>query len=127
MYVPIRSIRLSLYSLTLYSLNQYTQQKGFCEDLDEGKFSFPLIHAIQNSSLKIQLLSILQERRAVGKLSLEQKQLVLDHMNRTKSLEYTKTCLDILFNEIKQEVRAVETAFGTENPILKLLLEKVRV
>jgi len=27
-------------------LLQYSQEKGYCEDLTEGKFSFPIIHAI---------------------------------------------------------------------------------
>ena len=27
-------------------LLQYSQDKGYCEDLTEGKFSFPIIHAI---------------------------------------------------------------------------------
>lgn len=26
--------------------SQYTNQKGFCEDITEGKFSFPMVHAI---------------------------------------------------------------------------------
>lgn len=111
----------------MYSSNQYTQQKGFCEDLDEGKFSFPLIHAIQHSSHKLQLLSILQERRAAGKLSFEQKKVVLEHMGRTKSLEYTKSCLDILHDEINRELQVVEKGFAAENYILKLLLEKLGV
>ena len=31
----------------------YTQNKGYCDDLSEGKFSFPLIHAITASQLMI--------------------------------------------------------------------------
>lgn len=27
---------------------QYTENKSFCEDLTEGKFSFPIIHAIHS-------------------------------------------------------------------------------
>lgn len=29
------------------SLKEYSENKSFCEDLTEGKFSFPVIHAIQ--------------------------------------------------------------------------------
>ena len=29
------------------SLKEYSENKSFCEDLTEGKFSFPIIHAIQ--------------------------------------------------------------------------------
>jgi len=28
------------------SLKEYSENKSFCEDLTEGKFSFPIIHAI---------------------------------------------------------------------------------
>ena len=53
--------------------------------------------------------------------------MVLDHMNQTKSLGYTKACLDTLFDEINLEVSALEKEFGAENHALKLLLEKLRV
>ncbi|KAL8792027.1 MAG: hypothetical protein Q9195_005368 [Heterodermia aff. obscurata] len=117
----------SVFKLRFYFLNKYTQQKGFCEDLEEGKFSLPLIHTLQNSNNKIQLLSILQERRAAGGLSFELKKVVLEHMSQTKSLEYTKACLNTLHDEINWELQVVEKEFSAENYILKLLLEKLRV
>lgn len=30
--------------------SEYKENKSFCEDLTEGKFSFPIMHAIQNES-----------------------------------------------------------------------------
>ena len=72
-------------------------------------------------------MSILQERRAVGKLSFELKQVILEHMSQTKSLEYTKACLDTLHDEISVELRAIENDVAAENYILKLLLERLRV
>lgn len=106
---------------------QYTQQKGFCEDLDEGKFSLPLIHTIQNSSSRLQLVGILQEHRTAGKLSAELKRVLLEHMRTTGSLEYTEVCLETLREEINNELLAIERAYGAENYILRLLLERLRV
>lgn len=40
-------------------LLQYTQNKSFCEDLTEGKFSFPIIHGILSQPSSTKLLSIL--------------------------------------------------------------------
>lgn len=37
---------------------QYTKEKGFCDDITEGKFSFPIIHSIVTGSDGIQLISI---------------------------------------------------------------------
>ena len=38
---------------------QYTHNKGLCEDITEGKFSFPIIHAILSQPDDRQLISIL--------------------------------------------------------------------
>ena len=37
---------------------QYTNNKGLCEDITEGKFSFPIIHAILSRPEDRQLISI---------------------------------------------------------------------
>jgi geranylgeranyl diphosphate synthase type 3 len=36
--------------------------KSYCEDLTEGKFSFPILHAITSHPHDQQLLSILKQR-----------------------------------------------------------------
>jgi len=40
-------------------LLQYSQDKGYCEDLTEGKFSFPVIHAITSNPDDSQVMCIL--------------------------------------------------------------------
>jgi geranylgeranyl diphosphate synthase, type III len=37
---------------------QYTTNKGLCEDITEGKFSFPIVHAIRSRPDDRQLISI---------------------------------------------------------------------
>jgi len=36
---------------------QYTSNKGFAEDLTEGKFSFPIVHGISADTSNNQILS----------------------------------------------------------------------
>ena len=40
-------------------LQQYSDSKSYCEDLTEGKFSFPVIHAINTKPDDQQVISIL--------------------------------------------------------------------
>lgn len=47
------------YIKLLFFLFQYEANKSYCEDLTEGKFSFPIIHAIRSSPHDNQVLSIL--------------------------------------------------------------------
>lgn len=45
------------HSAHLHRSSQYTQNKGFAEDLSEGKFSFPIIHGIHANTSNRQILS----------------------------------------------------------------------
>lgn len=38
---------------------QYSENKSYCEDLTEGKFSFPVIHAIRSRPDDLQVIRIL--------------------------------------------------------------------
>jgi len=54
---------------SLISTRQFMDNKGFCEDITEGKFSFPIIHAIRAMPHDHRILSILKQRTN-GKLYL---------------------------------------------------------
>ncbi|KAJ6072036.1 geranylgeranyl pyrophosphate synthetase [Penicillium canescens] len=41
---------------------KYIENKGFGEDLTEGKFSFPIIHSIRSNSDSFQLINILKQK-----------------------------------------------------------------
>jgi len=41
---------------------EYTENKSFCEDLTEGKFSFPIIHGIRSDPQSSKLMNILKQR-----------------------------------------------------------------
>lgn len=87
----------------------------------------PLIHALTTDPHNVQLRWILQERRAAGKLTFEFKQVILEHLYRTQSLEYTKTAIFTLPGEINHEISRVEEELGTENPILRALLNRLSI
>ena len=112
----------------------YAKQKGFAEDLDEGKYSFTLIHCIQTLEAEprfagdaMQLRALLMKRRFDGKLSNEAKREVLATMKKTKSLDYTVGVLRELHREMDKEVRSLEARFGQENFSLRLMLEMLKV
>ena len=101
--------------------------KGFCEDLDEGKYSLPLIHALHNTPYIMQLRGILQHRRFGGSLTPEQKQVILEQMKAAGSLEYTLQALKTLYAEIETEIVRLESTFGKENFELRLVLNVLKL
>ncbi|KAK5937044.1 geranylgeranyl pyrophosphate synthetase [Knufia obscura] len=64
----------------------YTQNKGLCEDLTEGKFSFPVIHSIRANPGNLQLINILKQKTK----DEEVKRYAVKYMESTGSFEYTK-------------------------------------
>ncbi|KAL9609842.1 MAG: hypothetical protein Q9167_005409 [Letrouitia subvulpina] len=112
----------------------YAKQKGFAEDLDEGKYSFTMIHCIQSvesnpvfASDAMHLRAFLMKRRFDGRLSNEAKREVLGIMKKTKSLEYTLGVLRELHGLLDREVRSLEAKLGEENFTFKLMLEMLKV
>ena len=56
LYFQIRDDYINLLS------EDYMKSKSFCEDLTEGKFSFPIIHAVRARPDDTRLLNILKQR-----------------------------------------------------------------
>lgn len=108
---------------------QYTQTKGFCEDLDEGKFSLPIIHALNTltEGKNIVLRNILTQRRINGSLTLEHKVLVLELLAEAGSLPYTLDALRLLQNQVDVELDLIEAETGMENFELRAVIEMVKV
>jgi geranylgeranyl pyrophosphate synthase len=114
-------------------LYKYSKKKGFCEDLEEGKMSLPLIHCLatdpSNSLIPAILNRIGADKAKFGaSVSREMKILILDHMTkRTGSLEYTRLFLDHVWAQISQELESLEIRTQRENPLLRLLLDRLQV
>ena len=108
---------------------EYNRQKGFCEDLDEGKYSFPLIHALNAEGTResFQLEALLHSRRENGCLSREGKELVLEHLREAGSMEHTRRLLEDLRSQIEEEMARLEVLMGGENWILRLLMSKLKL
>ncbi|OCL09522.1 terpenoid synthase [Glonium stellatum] len=107
--------------------HDYMAQKGFCEDLDEGKYSLPLIHVLKHTAHSTQLKDLMAQRRVTSKCTLEQKQIILGYMQEAGSLEYTLQMLRWLHVELEGEMSQLENSFGKENHELRLILELLKV
>ncbi|KAL7050895.1 hypothetical protein ACKWTF_004261 [Chironomus riparius] len=98
------------------SLKEYSENKSFCEDLTEGKFSFPIIHAIQSQDQDKQVLHILRQRTR----DVEVKKYCVSLLEKTGSFRYTRETLDALDKEARNEVMELGP-----NPIMDNLLDEL--
>ncbi|KAI9376024.1 isoprenoid synthase domain-containing protein [Aspergillus egyptiacus] len=105
---------------------EYTGQKGFCEDLDEGKFSFPLIHALTSQPKNVQLRGILQQSRSAGGLDVPLKEKVLAHLRHAGSIEYTEAKMRELMEQITDVVVRLEGESGCPNWVVRLLIHRLK-
>jgi geranylgeranyl diphosphate synthase type 3 len=92
---------------------EYMKSKSFCEDLTEGKFSFPIIHCIRSDPSDHRLLSILKKKTE----DIDVKRYAQQVMFQAGSMEYTRAKCISLKEEIVQEIEAL----GGNPPLLKLV------
>jgi geranylgeranyl diphosphate synthase type 3 len=81
----------------------YMENKSFCEDLTEGKFSFPLIVAIRENPDDTRLLSILKQRTK----SVQLKQYAVQYLRETGAVEHTLAKLNETVQEIRDEIASL--------------------
>ncbi|KII95530.1 hypothetical protein PLICRDRAFT_48481 [Plicaturopsis crispa FD-325 SS-3] len=80
---------------------EYTTNKGFAEDLTEGKFSFPIVHGIRADTSNRQLLNVLQKRPSTPALKSHAISYLATH---TRSFAYTRAVLSSLAAQARGEV-----------------------
>ncbi|KAJ8670689.1 hypothetical protein QAD02_001948 [Eretmocerus hayati] len=97
-------------------LQEYSENKSYCEDLSEGKFSFPIIHAIQSKADDGQVLNILRQRTK----NVEVKRYCVNLLEKSGSFAYTKSVLSDLDRQAREEV---ERLGG--NPYLLSVLDEL--
>ena len=89
------------------------KSKSFCEDLTEGKFSFPIIHCIRKDPNDTRLISILKQRTD----DVDVKRYAQRLMKESGSLSYTREYCRKLKSDIVNGINN----FGGNPPLLKLI------
>ena len=104
------------------SSSDYTHNKGLCEDLTEGKFSFPIIHSIRSNPQNLQLINILKQKTNDD----EVKRYALSYMERTGSFEYCKKTLKDLTQKAMTMIDLVDAGSG-QGAGVRSILDKMAV
>ncbi|XP_026674187.1 geranylgeranyl pyrophosphate synthase [Ceratina calcarata] len=95
-------------------LQEYAENKSYCEDLSEGKFSFPIIHAIQSHPEDRQIMNILRQRTK----DIEVKRYCVNLLEKFGSFAYTRATLEELDKKARDEVQRLGG-----NPLLLQVLD----
>jgi geranylgeranyl diphosphate synthase, type III len=99
---------------------EYTANKGFCEDLTEGKFSFPVVHSIQSNTEDRRLFQILAQRTT----DVDVKRYAVAYMESTGSLQYTKQVVGVLIRRAREELCMIDDS-RKKNHELHALLDRL--
>ncbi|CAK9796968.1 Terpene synthase [Anthophora quadrimaculata] len=110
LYFQVRDDYCNLY------LQEYAENKSYCEDLSEGKFSFPIIHAIQSHPEDRQIINILRQRTK----DLEVKRYCVNLLEKFGSFAYTRAVLEELDKKARDEVQRLGG-----NPLLIEVLDEL--
>jgi len=95
----------------------YTKNKGLCEDLTEGKFSFPVIHSIRSNPGNLQLISILKQRTQ----DEEVKRYAIKYMESTGSFEYSRRVIGELKGKAMKLIDDLDNGLGHGVALKKIL------
>ncbi|RKF80529.1 Geranylgeranyl pyrophosphate synthase [Golovinomyces cichoracearum] len=99
------------------SSQEYSENKGLCEDLTEGKFSFPIIHSIRSRPKNMQLLNILKQKTNDEQV----KRYALSYMESTHSFEYCRNVLATLMEKARILIADIDDGGNQGQGILNIL------
>ncbi|KFZ21954.1 hypothetical protein V502_02902 [Pseudogymnoascus sp. VKM F-4520 (FW-2644)] len=101
---------------------EYTEKKGFCEDLDEGKLSYPVVLACNSDPTARSIILGIFRRNGNG-IPLRQsvKLQILELIQKTGALDKTWQLVQKLEKEVEDTLLALETVLGEPNPSLRLI------
>ncbi|KAG6008147.1 hypothetical protein E4U21_004904 [Claviceps maximensis] len=120
------------------NLGHYASQKGLCEDLDEGKFSYPIVCCLAtHPEYRGHILGVFRQRPTAATstasssfqsaLPPECKMHLMTCLDRSGALDQTLDCLRELERELELEIGRLEREAGETNPMLRLCLAKLSV
>ncbi|KAL1740585.1 isoprenoid synthase domain-containing protein [Schizophyllum fasciatum] len=122
-YVPLMNL-IGIFGqirddfMNIYS-TEYTNTKGFADDISEGKYSFPMIHGIRSSGEDKTLEDILRQRPTTPTLKVK----AIDRLTTvTKSYDYTLEVMQKLEDQTNAEIRRLGG-----NEILETLINWLHV
>ncbi|KAJ5752842.1 hypothetical protein N7520_009759 [Penicillium odoratum] len=103
----------------------YTQNKGMCEDLTEGKFSFPIIHSIRSNPGSHQLISILKQKTT----DEEVKRYAVQYMQSTGSFEHCRVVVKGYRDQALLLIDAIDATPGSngagDGSMVRAVLNKI--
>ncbi len=88
-----------------------------CEDLTEGKFSFPVIHAVRADPSNLQLLNILRQKTT----DEDVKRYAVAYMQRTGSFDYTRRVVDVLVARARRMTDDIDEGKGRSKGVHQIL------
>ncbi|KAJ3495954.1 hypothetical protein NLG97_g3018 [Lecanicillium saksenae] len=92
---------------------EYTKTKGYCEDLTEGKFSFPIIHSICHDPSDLTLFNILRQKPT----DPDVKRCALACLEQTGSFEYTREFIRKLIKDAGSLVEDISASIAPTRAI----------
>lgn len=104
--------------------DRYSGQKGFCEDLDEGKFSFPIVACFNSDPVARDIIIGIFRQNGNGQstLSKNTKMYILGLIKRSGAFEVTRELLDRSKQELWAAFSGLEESTGQRNPGLRAIL-----
>lgn len=104
----------------------YSKNKGLCEDLTEGKFSFPIIHSIRSDPSNLQLINILKQRTKDEEVKL----YAVNYMESTGSFAYTRKVVRQLRDKALSLIEDIERQGeqkegGGDGAMVRAILDKI--
>jgi geranylgeranyl diphosphate synthase type 3 len=99
------------------SSSEYSNNKGMCEDLTEGKFSFPVIHSIRTNPSNLQLVNILKQKTT----DVQVKRYAVAYMESTGSFEYCRSVLAVLIDRARKVADGIDEGRGGSKAFQKIL------